>query len=187
MPTALDDHTACDQCRARAAELLAHYPGIRPRPPRWCPACAGPALADLAHQGHVVTITGVNAGATPAPNDDEVGVSGLDWTVERAVQMLRQAQPAGSVFLRALINEGGYATAARLRELTGVDRLNPMTSTLNAAARNVFGIRRFPYDDRHLARPGRHPDDPRAAAVYDYTLPEHLVSILDEALRQLGR
>jgi hypothetical protein len=134
-----------------------------------------------------VTITGVNAGASPAPENDEVGVSGLNWTVEKAVQMLRLAQPAGSKFLRALIDEGGHATAARLRELTGVDRLNPMTGTLNAAARNVFGIRRFVYNDRHLARPGRLPEDPRAAAVYDYTLPEHLVPILDEALRQLGR
>jgi hypothetical protein len=144
-------------------------------------------LADLAHQGHVVTVTGVNVGATPAPDDDEVGVSGLDWTVDRAVQMLRQAQPAGSVFLRALVDEGGHATAARLRELTGVDRLNPMTSTLNAATRKVFGARRLAYDDRHLARPGKPPEDPRAAAVHDYTLPEQLVPILDEALRQLGR
>jgi hypothetical protein len=47
-------------------------------------------------------------------------------------------------------------------------------------------IRRLAYDDRHLARPGRPLDDPRAAAVYDYTLPEHLVPILDAALRQLG-
>jgi hypothetical protein len=50
------------------------------------------------------------------------------------VQVLRQAQPAGSVFLRALVDEGGHATAARLRGLTGVDRLNPMTSTTPGGA-----------------------------------------------------
>jgi hypothetical protein len=49
--TAPDEHTTCDRCQTHAAELLAHYPGIRPRPPRWCPACAGPALADFARQG----------------------------------------------------------------------------------------------------------------------------------------
>jgi hypothetical protein len=151
-----DDHTACDRCQASAAALLAHYPGIRPRPPRWCPTCAGPALVDLARHGHVVTITGVNVGASPAPENDEVGVSGLNWTVEKAVQMLLLAQPAGSKFLRALIDEGGHATAARLRELTGVDRLNPMTGTLNAAARNVFGIRRFVYNDRTSRAPAGH-------------------------------
>lgn len=169
--------------------VLGHFPGIRARPPRWCPSCAGLALTELVAGGVVVTVTGLTTTglAAASVHDTEVGVGGLEWSVERAVQVLRLAQPDGSTFLRALVDEGGHATAARLREITGFARLNPMTQTLNSAVRRVFDVRRLAFHDRHLARPGNDPDKPRAPSVHDYTLPAHLVPILDEALRQLGR
>jgi hypothetical protein len=194
--------TLCDRCKNRPAELLAHFPGIRARPPRWCPDCAGTALGRLVRRGLVVTVTSATHAVGPALNggqptstatvsagDDirEPGVADLNWTVDRAVRMLRLARPAGSVFLRALVDEGGTATAARLRELTGAAHLHPMTQTLNASMKKVFGGRRLNYEDRHLAHPNPDPEHPRRAAVYSYSLPPDVVPILDQALRQLGR
>jgi len=116
-----------------------------------------------------------------------VVASGPQWTVELAEQVLRHAQPAGSTLLRALIDEGGSATADRLRELTGERRLQYMTLTLNNAARKVSGHRRFRDDGRHLARPRRDPDNPRDHTVRAYDIDPELVPIFDEALRRLGR
>jgi hypothetical protein len=181
--------------------LLAHFPGIRTRPPRWCPVCAGNALSRLVRRGLAVTVTSVTydvgsaltggqaTPAAPAGGDDvrEPGVADLDWTVELAVRMLRTAQPAGSVFLHALVDEGGTATAARLRELTGATHLNPMTQTLNASMKKVFGgpPARLRQPSPRSSRPG--PENPSRVAVHSYSLPPDVVPILDAALRQLGR
>jgi len=179
--------TPCDVCGADA-DLMGHYPGLRPRQPRWCGTCAGPALTQLVRDGQVVTVTTAQSSAA-APADDELadGFLGQDWTVDQAVQMLRHALPSGSRFLRALINEGGVATAARLRKILDEDSLGPMTQTLNGAMRKTFRRSGQLGGERHLARPGRNPDNPRDPTVYDYALPQRLVPILDKALRELKR
>ena len=89
------------------------------------------------------------------------------------------------MFLRALIDEGGRATAQRLRELTTGHELRAMTLSLNTAARRLARDQLAPH--RFLALPGRNPDSPRNPAVHDYQLPADLVPIFDEALRRLDR
>jgi hypothetical protein len=186
----------CDECGVSEAVLSAHYPGIRARPPRWCGPCCGQLLAGLVARGQVVTVTGIvlddgyagtgrNRG--PVELDDEVGVTDLAWTVDLAIEVLRYAKPGGLVFARALVDEGGTATADRLREITGEPALHYMTGTLNAALRTVTGRRRLRYSDRHLAKPLPPPDNPRRKIVHSYELPQHLVPILDEALTALGQ
>jgi len=108
------------------------------------------------------------------------------WTVELAEDVLRLALPAGSTFLRALIDAGGTATVARLKELTNSDQLHYMTLTLNTAARRIAGAHRLERR-RYLASPRHDPRDPRKRHVYDYTLPADLVPIFDQALKRLGR
>jgi hypothetical protein len=108
------------------------------------------------------------------------------WTVDLAEQVLRTAQPHGSTFLRALINEGGTATAQRLKELTGTEALHYMTLTVNAAVKKVTGSRTI-RGGRQLAIPRADPANPRAQRVYDYHLPADLVPVFDDALRRLGR
>jgi hypothetical protein len=105
--------------------------------------------------------------------------------VDLAEEILRKALPSASMFLRALINEGGRATADRLREVTTGHELRAMTLSLNHAARRL--AREQLASRRFLALPGRNPDDPRNPAVYDYQLPDGLVPIFDEALRRLDR
>lgn len=106
------------------------------------------------------------------------------WAVDLAEQALRLALPSGLVFLRALIDEGGTATAARLKDLTGSGTLHRMTQTLNGAAKKAAG-RRSLGGYRHLAHPRRDPNNPRKATIYDYELPDDLVPIFDDALRRL--
>jgi len=89
------------------------------------------------------------------------------------------------MFLRALIDEGGRATAQRLRELTSGHEPRAMTLSLNSAARGLAREQLAPH--RNLALPGRDPDNPRRRAVHDYELPSQLVPIFDDALRRLGR
>lgn len=111
------------------------------------------------------------------------------WDVGLAERILRRARPAGSVFLRALVDHGGTATAEKLREVTGLESLNHATRTLTETASAVFSDgdreRRGRYWRRFfIAR--THPDQPRGR-VYDYCLPDNLVPIFAEALTRLGR
>ena len=117
VPTEPDLNTRCDRCKVRTAALCAYYPGIRPRPPRWCPDWPAPRLPSSCSA----------ARSSPSPPPSPAGT-------ESPTGELRLAQPSGVTFLRALVDQGGVATAARLRELTGVDHLNPMTQTLNHAS-----------------------------------------------------
>jgi hypothetical protein len=96
----------------------------------------------------------------------------VQWNVDVAEQILRQALPSGSAFLRALIDEGGTATVTRLLELIGQPRLNHMTLTLNTAARHVLGDRHTPDGARlRIAVPRPDPALPRSTRVHDHTLP----------------
>lgn len=202
VPGAPGAPAVCDECKDLDAELVAHYPGIRDRPPQWCAHCAGPELAALVAAGLVVTVTSTDLRMVDDPRpavavraaavrarpagltDDEPGVTDLEWTVEMATEVVRYALPPGRVFLRALVDEGGTATAERLKEVTGAAKLNNMTLTVNSAVRTVMG--RLRHRDRHLARPLHDPDNPRRATVTGYELPAALVPILDQALTQTG-
>lgn len=164
--------------------------GIRARPPRWCGPCGGGQLADLVAGDHVVTVTTTGRSAPAAEAVElagEIGIADLPWTVNYATELLRYARPGGLAFARALVDEGGTATAARLREVIGVDALHPLTATLNAAVRTAVDRRRLRYQDRHLAKPQPPPDNPRSKTVHSYVFPPELVPILDQALTALGR
>ncbi|MQA12579.1 MAG: hypothetical protein GEU98_29485, partial [Pseudonocardiaceae bacterium] len=126
----------CDCCQQFDADMRACYDEEHAtRSVRWCQRCAGGLLAQLVAAGRTISVRSLEGNA--------VAASGPHWTVELAEQVLRQALPTGSRFLRALIDEGGSASAARMRELTGESRLHPMTLTLNHAARHVTGRRKF--------------------------------------------
>jgi len=109
------------------------------------------------------------------------------WTVDLAEEVLRRARPTGHAFLRALIDEGGTATADRLRERTGTEALHRATLTLSSAAAAVLSRgdpdgRRW----RHFFKARHAPDDPLGTGrIYDYHLPDELVPIFDEALKRL--
>jgi hypothetical protein len=188
----------CDSCRAFDADMAVHYDQTgHGRDVRWCQRCAGSLLARLALTGHTATVRPLDdpaAGDTTAPppaagneggtdnGQDAAHAQGVTWTVDLAEKVLRQALPSGSVFLRALVDEGGTATAERLKELTGTDALHYMTLTLNGATKKLTGNRRL-----RLAQPRHNPQNPRKEAVYEYVLPVDLLPVFDEALRRLGR
>lgn len=131
--------------------------------------------------------------STTNPNPSQPPMEPVDngdapsWTVDLAEEILREALPKGSTFLRALVDEGGTATAARLKELTNSDALHYMTLTLTSAARKVLSNRNFSLAHRHFFRGRRDPSNPSSATVYDYVLPSELVPVFDEALRRLDR
>lgn len=110
----------------------------------------------------------------------------LEWTSEMAEQILRRARPAGSTFLRALIDEGGTATAERLRERTDIPALHHATQSLSTAAKYVLS-RHHPdgRSYRHFVTARSHPNEPRGR-VYDYHLPDELLGPFEQALTRLG-
>ena len=112
--------------------------------------------------------------------------AGSDWTVDLAELVLRQATPAASALVRVLVDEGGYATVALLRERTGQQRLNPMTHSLNSAARRAAGEQRLG-GHRWLALPCGDPARPSQDTTYAYELPAELVPLFSAALQRLGR
>src|SRR5882757_6976767 len=171
----------CYCCREFDADMAARYEGLVCADVRWCQRCAGAQLARLVLAGHTVTV--YSLAGSDAITAGPVGEPG--WTVDLAEEILRKALPSASAFLRALIDEGGKATAQRLRELTSGHELRAMTLSLNNAARRLAGEQLAAH--RYLALPGRDPDNPRRQAVHDYELPTKLVPIFDEALRRLGR
>jgi hypothetical protein len=173
----------CDSCREFDADMAGHFDGLTVGDPKWCQRCAGHVLTKLVLTGHTVSVYALDS---PKAYDPDTNDGPVPWTVDLAEEVLRLALPSGSVFLRALINEGGTATAARLKEVIGSDALHYMTLTLNGAAKKVARTRQLGRH-RHLALPRRDPTNPRKEAVYDYELPDHLIPIFDEALRRLDR
>jgi len=151
--------------------------------------------AEVRAPGGIVVTAVSGSTATLSLSDVEPRSKGLDagppprWDVDLAELILRRARPVGSVFIRALVDQGGTATAEKLRELTGLGALNQATQTLTQAASAVFSEgdrhRRGRYW-RHFFVARTHPDQPRGR-VYDYHLPEELVSLFADALVRLGR
>ncbi|TDC88147.1 hypothetical protein E1161_24450 [Saccharopolyspora aridisoli] len=113
----------------------------------------------------------------------------FEWTVEVAEDTVRRAKENGRIFLRALIDEGGTATADRLREITGMEALQHATQTLSMAASKAlkakFGDegRRW----RHFFERCPHPEDRAGVRVHSYHLPEKLIPCFDEALKRVER
>ncbi|WP_141974942.1 hypothetical protein [Saccharothrix saharensis] len=203
-------HDDCDSCGQFDADMAVHHRHPNGADQRLCQRCAGPVLTRLVLTGHTLTVRALDHDdridqGTPGTGHDAVDghpdpttlsherieprhVEGVLWTVELAEQALRGARPAGSTFLRVLIDQGGTATAARLRELTGQHNLHHMTLTVNTSARRVLGGRQDGSGERlRVAIPRPDPNAPRSQTVHDYTLPEDLVPILDAALRRIGR
>jgi hypothetical protein len=96
------------------------------------------AVSDARHRGDRAKLTFATGPATRRVANDAHPES---WTVDLAEELLRLATPASSRFVRGLVDEGGTATAARLKELTGVDALQYMALSLNSALRKVSGSR----------------------------------------------
>jgi hypothetical protein len=194
----------CDCCREFDADMAVDYDQLGGGHLRWCHRCAGQLLAQLVLTGHTVIVRPLNdpdnsttrtpakprkarrKPAAVAKDDTKRDDDAPQWTVDLAEEILRLALPTGSVFLRALIDEGGTATAVRLKELTGSTALHYMTLTLNMAARKLMDGRHLG-SRRHLAHPLRNPTNPRHPAVHSYALPAELVPIFDQALHRLGR
>jgi hypothetical protein len=112
---------------------------------------------------------------------------GTVWTVELVEEALRRALPTGSRLLRALIDEGGQATVARLHELLGTQRLGPYMQTLTTNAAAVLRDHHLPSAHRHFVFSSPDPDDPRRGVAHLYAMPAGLIPVLDQALRNLGR
>ena len=196
-PHSLDD---CESCSAYDADLTADVlddDGEIVQRSRWCERCAGPLLARLVLTGRT-TIVGPGIGPVDAPPRRESvanevrrrradGQQFSTWTVEFAEQVLRLAKPSGSVFLRALVDEGGQADVETLKQRTGSDKLNYMTLTVNTAARSLW-VGPVPDGSRlFVARPLHDPDIPRDQKVRGYALPAEHVEIWNAALTRLGR
>ncbi|MGW6445163.1 hypothetical protein [Lentzea sp. NPDC055074] len=192
------DRDDCDSCRSfdagMAVDVLDDHGGLGQRS-RWCERCAGPLLARLVLQGHTAVVAPLDS---PLPRRESVasevrrrrdaGKPSSTWNVDFAVEVLRLAQPSASVFLRALVDEGGTASAERLKERTSSDKLHHMTQTLNTAARSLW-VGPVPGDASRLfvAQRLHDPDNPRDKTVRGYALPAEHVSIWDEALQRLNR
>jgi hypothetical protein len=112
----------CYCCGEFDADMAVRYESLA-ADIRWCQRCAGAQLARLVSVGHTVAVRSLDA------SDVKVACQARDasWTIDLAEEILRKALPSASVFLRALISEGGRATAQRLRELTSGNELRAMT------------------------------------------------------------
>lgn len=90
---------------------------------------AGVAVTDLSGPVLRLIAGGVRSADLKGPTERP-----FEWTVELAEDTVRRAKENGRIFLRALIDEGGTATADRLREITGMEALQHATQTLSMAA-----------------------------------------------------
>lgn len=164
-------------CQALNAEPL---PPTEPTTLLVLQTAGDPALLDTYRTTHDLSSGQPHRGVTsdlPAPV----------WTVELAEEILRNALPTASTLLRALIEEGGTATAEQLRSRLGIQRLSPMRQTLSTAAARVFSRRGFDRSYRHVVQARPDPNNPRSGGVHEYVLPAPLVPVFDQALRQLNR
>lgn len=196
-PHSRDD---CDSCRGHDADMTVD---VLPdeatgdaggREGRWCSRCAGPLLARLVLTGRTPVVLPPDAAleqnelATALEWRRTAGLEPTSWTTEFAVEVLRDSTDSGSRLVRALVDEGGSATADRLREVTGEQTLRSMGQSVNQAARRRW---RGPLPDGerlYVVRSHPPPGRPRESKVHSYELlPAGLVAIWDEALTQLGR
>lgn len=138
----------------------------------------------------VTNLTGATLRLTcGTTSDHDRQVQQIEWTTDLAERVLRGARSTGSTFLRALIDEGGTATAETLRERTGFDALNHATQSLTTSAKRVLTQHLGEYAGhwRHFFTERPHPRSGRGGRVYDYHLPDPPLRYFKEALTRLGR
>lgn len=129
----------CDACERYDADMIVTVDDSDDGGQRWCQHCAGALLARLVLLANTATVRPLDSerpALTVVPDVSE-STSSRDysqralsvapavdpgWTVDLAEETLRLSRPHAAVFLRALVDEGGKATAERLRELTELHR-----------------------------------------------------------------
>ena len=172
----------CGECQRYDADLRVELDADTDAA-RWCEHCAGKLLKALTRAGMVATVRSVPRPAEPAAETVETPAVVHDpgWTVDLAIEALTTAVPGASALVRALVDEGGSATAVRLKELLKVEQLSPITRSLNTAARNIWrgeGLTIRVY----VAMPQRDPDQPSKDVVHSYELADGTTEIWKRAL-----
>lgn len=194
----------CAACERYDADMIVTVDDSDDGDRRWCQHCAGALLSRLVLLGNTATVRPLNSerpALTVVPDVSEPTSSqdysqralsvapAVDpgWTIDLAQEALRLAKPHVAVFLRALVDEGGKATAERLRELTDLMELHRSTGSVNAAARKLwrgFDKAVWPGNRPYAVLARRDPkalNDPR---THSYELPETAVPIWDAALKR---
>lgn len=174
----------CDGCHRYDADLRVEFDTDEDAA-RWCHRCAGELLLTLTNAGIVATVRALVRAVEPADHTVETSHD-PGWTVDLAVEVLKQARPSASKLVRALVDEGGRATATRLKELVRAGNLGPLNRTLNTAARHVWRGERLKAR-LHVATPLRDPARPAQDIVHSYELAPGTVEIWGTALRGLDR
>lgn len=174
----------CDGCQRYDADLRVNLDNDDDAA-RWCRHCAGELLVTLTNAGIVATVRSLVRAVEP---DDDAAQIAHDpgWTVDLAFEVLTKAKPPASKLVQALVDEGGRATAAQLKNLVGTESLGPLNRTLNTAARHLWRGERLKAR-LQVATPLRDPDRPSQDIVHSYELAAGTVEIWGRALRRLDR
>lgn len=69
--------------------------------------------------------------------DEALGRVSVTWTADLAEMVLDIATPTAPAFLRAIIDAGGEASVERVKEATGLNKLNGVKMSINTAAKKV--------------------------------------------------
>ncbi|MGZ3140447.1 hypothetical protein ACVDFE_00220 [Lentzea chajnantorensis] len=162
---------------------------------RWCSRCAGPLLARLALLGRTALVRPLDAEPMRHEVQEDVVqrrheavADPVNWTIDFAVDVLKDSTEAGVRLVRALVAEGGSATVDRLREVAGQSRLSSMAQTVNMAARRQWRERsREGASLVTVAQSRPAPGRPEGSKTHAYDLlPAGMLSIWSDALAQLG-
>lgn len=117
-------------------------------------------------------------GTTKVLRDDDE--EEFEWDAELIERVLRKLGPAGRRWIRALVAEGGSATPARLKEITGAKALGGMMTTMRRAAHGIS--RRFPPPQLIAVH---RSDDPQNPVILGYHLPDGTVPLIVTALERI--
>lgn len=174
----------CDECQRYDADLRVTLDADDDAA-RWCQHCAGRLLVTLTRAGMVATVRSLVRAIEPDPDAPQVSHD-PGWTVDLALEVLTKAKPPAVKLVQALVDEGGRATAQRLKELVGTANLGPVNQTLNTAARHLWRAERL-QAKVYVATPLRDPGRPSQDIAHSYELASGTVEIWSRALRRLDR
>lgn len=194
----------CDACERYDADMIVTVDDTDDGDQRWCQHCAGALLSRLVLLDHTAVVRPLDSErprltvvpdvpASTSPQDFSQRTLSVapavnpGWTVDLAEEALRLSKPHAAVFLRALVDEGGKATAARLRELTSLQELNRSSGSVNASARKLwrgFDKAVWPGNRPYAVLARRDPKNLSDPRTHSYELPETAVSIWDAALKR---
>ncbi|MEU2106378.1 hypothetical protein [Nocardia sp. NPDC019255] len=104
----------------------------------------------------------------------------FEWDEEFLERFLRNLGPAGRRWIRVLVNEGGVATPARIKELTGAKALGGMSTTMRRAMHATTDKLPPP----RLIE-SRSTDDPQNPTIVEYRLAEGTLPLLAAALERI--